>query len=58
MVIDRMHRYMDKICFMYDKLQSSPLEISVLRNLVTYAKGKVVQTPVSYKVSTKSGFEW
>lgn len=52
-----MHRYVDKICFMYDELQSSPLEISVPRKLVTYTKDKVVQNPVSYKVSTESGFE-
>lgn len=58
MGVDRMHRYVDKICFMYDELQSSPLEISLPRKLVTYAKDIVVQNPVSYKVSTKSGFEW
>lgn len=58
MGIGRMHRYVDKIYFMYDKLQSSPLEISVLRKLVTYTKDKVVQNQVSCKVSTKSGFEW
>lgn len=53
-----MHRCVDKICFMYDELQSFPLEMPVPRKLITYTKYMVVQNTVSYKVPTKSDFEW
>lgn len=46
MGIDKMHRCVDKTCFMYSELQSSPVEISVLRKLIAYAKDKVVQNRV------------
>lgn len=46
MGIDRMHRCGGKICFMYNELQSSPVELSVLRKLITYTKDKVVQNSV------------
>lgn len=53
----RMHRCVDKTCFMFNELQSTPVEISVLRKLITYTKDKVVQNTVSYRIPAKSGLE-